>query len=365
MRTEAGLRGYLLEECLAWLLRASGYDLLTAADDTEVLDVRSSDLIIRGRGAWHQADVLGEFLYTPPFSLPVRLFVEAKFLKARVDLATVRNGHGVVHDVNENLVVTSPRRKTGGPVAKGTGARRIRARYRYSYAVFSTSGFTADALNYALAHQISLVDLSVPAFEPLRAAIYRAAQEIRLVARTLPAGEVPALRRVRTYLREILGIPGHRSDGPDLPQWCSAALDRLAIRLQGGDAPGVIVAFPAAPFVLGLVARSRQAFFDYCRDHPTHRVDLMRERPASAAQTTGKYPVWRLRSHQDTDAYAVTFGLPPQIEDWILEGDEIRRRASWVEANLLSSMTVYWMDDRLGHAHTFQLTYDPREITRY
>jgi len=28
-------------------------------------------------------------------------------------------------------------------------------------------------------------------------------------------------------------------------------------------------------------------------------------------------------------------------------------------------MTVYWMDDRLGHAHTFQLTYDPREIARY
>jgi hypothetical protein len=31
------------------------------------------------RGASHQVDVLGEFALTPAFSLPIRMFLEAKF----------------------------------------------------------------------------------------------------------------------------------------------------------------------------------------------------------------------------------------------------------------------------------------------
>src|SRR5690606_26207105 len=99
------LKGYLLEEAPAWLLRTSGYRLLTEADDTarppwKVLEKRKHGLVVRGRGAWHQADALGEFPYVPPFSLPIRLFAEAKFTSPPVGLSVVRNGHGVVHDLN-------------------------------------------------------------------------------------------------------------------------------------------------------------------------------------------------------------------------------------------------------------------------
>ncbi|MBP2067582.1 restriction endonuclease [Streptomyces iranensis] len=173
--TEAALRGYLLEEVLAWLLRSSGYEVLTAKDDQDkkpwrVLEERNHGLVVRGRGAWHQADTLGEFRYVPPFSLPVRLFVEAKFTQNRVRLPTIRNGHGVVHDVNENVMTT---------VAAASGSpRRPRTRYRYSYAIFSTSGFTQDAQEFALAHQISLVDLSMPDFAKLRTLVSDTAEAV-------------------------------------------------------------------------------------------------------------------------------------------------------------------------------------------
>lgn len=100
--TPAALRGYLLEEALAWLLRGSGYRLIPdAAEDPFELVVHAGALHVRGRGAMHQVDVLGELLFTPAFSLPVRLFLEAKFT-GRCGLQVVRNAHGVLFDVNEN-----------------------------------------------------------------------------------------------------------------------------------------------------------------------------------------------------------------------------------------------------------------------
>lgn len=59
-----------------------------------------------GRGTTHQVDVLGEFVFTPAFSLPVRLFLEAKFYATPCRLDVVRNAHGVIHDVNENFITT-------------------------------------------------------------------------------------------------------------------------------------------------------------------------------------------------------------------------------------------------------------------
>ena len=147
MLRDSALRGYLLEESLAWLLRFSGYRLLVHEDqDPAELVTEGQTLRVRGRGALHQVDVLGEFAFTPAFSMPVRLFLEAKYYQTRCELEVVRNAHGVMHDVNENFMT--------GP---GT---RPRQRDKYSYALFSASGFTADAQKYALAHQISLVDLS-------------------------------------------------------------------------------------------------------------------------------------------------------------------------------------------------------------
>lgn len=119
----------------------------------------------RARSANHQADTLGEFVFVPPFSLPVRLFVEAKFRQETTGIEAVRDAFGVVCDVNENYVQHGP-------------ASRPRRRHRYVYTLFSTSGFSAPAQEYAIAHQISLVDLSGDGFEWLRSAASAAARPL-------------------------------------------------------------------------------------------------------------------------------------------------------------------------------------------
>src|SRR5262249_22024408 len=89
----AALRGYLLEEAIAWLVRTSGYRLLVNVHDDPdgALLLAGHGLLVRGRGANHQADTLGEFVFVPPFSLPIRLFVEAKFRRETTGVDVVRN----------------------------------------------------------------------------------------------------------------------------------------------------------------------------------------------------------------------------------------------------------------------------------
>lgn len=161
----AVLRGYLLEEALAWLLRNAGYRLLVHdSQDRDELVMNGGTLLVQGRGTAHQVDVLGELALTPAFSLPIRMFIEAKFYRDKCELPVVRNAHGVIHDINENFVSTS--------------GSRPRRRYQYAYALFSASGFTEPTQAYALAQQISLVDLSGASFGWLRQAISTTAADL-------------------------------------------------------------------------------------------------------------------------------------------------------------------------------------------
>ncbi|MFH9474442.1 hypothetical protein [Streptomyces globisporus] len=343
------LRGYLLEEVLAWLLRSSGYEVLTANDDKDkepwkVLKEDKNGLLVRGRGAWHQVDALGQFRYVPPFSLPVRLFVEAKYLTStRVGLPTVRNGHGVIHDVNEGETTTL--------TAAGTG--RPRTRYRYNYAIFSTSGFTKEAQDYALAHQISLIDLSAPDFAVLRNLVRTAADKIHAALEAAPAGERPTVHQIRAYLRGPL-LEMYAED-TYLPDEFRRPLDGLAKALHSRSKLGLVLAFPAAPFVLGLASNDLYGFVNYAREHPTHAVRVRR------LHQSASHPVWELRSAKHPDIYALRFSLPERVESWIVEQDEgMPSRTRYVKRSMLSTMTLYWMDGE--HAQTFQLRYEPGEL---
>ncbi|MFE5125683.1 MULTISPECIES: hypothetical protein [unclassified Streptomyces] len=350
MIREAALRGYLLEEVLAWLLRSSGFEALTAQDDQDkppwkVLEERKHGLVVRGRGAWHQADALGQFRYVPPFSLPVRLFVEAKYLTSKpVELPTVRNGHGVIHDVNEGVTTT---------LVATSGPRRPRTRYRYNYAIFSTTGFSKESQDYALAHQISLIDLSMPDFKKLRDLVKTTAETLHAEMQATPAPQRPRVYEIRKYLRGPL-LDLAQGD-VSLQNSFREPLDDLAQALWSRSTLGLILAFPAAPFVLGLASDDLYGFVDYAKEQPTHAVRLRR------INHTAPHPVWELRPAANPDAYALTFGLPERVEAWILDQDEgTPSRTRWVKRSMLSTMTLYWMDGE--HAHTFQLRYEPGEL---
>lgn len=95
---------------------------------------------------------------------PLRLMVEAKcYQKHRtVGIEVVRNSVGVLKDISENYF--SVQNRPGSEVQV--------PRFNYHSAIFSTSGFTRGATDYALAHQIFLIQYeNVPVIQPLIDAI--------------------------------------------------------------------------------------------------------------------------------------------------------------------------------------------------
>jgi hypothetical protein len=186
----------LLEESLLYLLRHSGYVVVTAPDNDPMLGQTSSGLTVRGRGEQHQADALADSSVVFPFSFPVRLFVEAKcYQSSKVGIATVRNAVGVLKDVREFW--TPP---------QGTRNRRPIKRYAYQYALFSATTFSAPAQKYAYAQEIFLIALDKARY------FQDVLRSIRQIAnfewRNANESNSRKLSRLRTVVRtQLLGIP--------------------------------------------------------------------------------------------------------------------------------------------------------------
>jgi len=358
--TAAQLRGYLLEEALAWLLRNSGYRLLMHhSQDPDELVPNGNGLCVKGRGAEHQVDVLGEFAFTPAFSLPIRLFLEAKFTRQKTGLPVVRNAHGVIHDINENFV--------HGP------GQRLRKRFRYVYAIFSATGFTMDAQDFAVAQQISLVDLSGASFGWLRDAVEAAASELHRLQeqhriRRFPVSWMRGQLRSRlgtlpvlTELRVFPWLP--RTEAYRFADHADPVLDRLARTLLERTGTELLMGFPAAPFVLPLAVDDVTRFLNYARVHPDHTIRLRRA-------GEGTHTEWRVspadRPHawyQGLEEYQLTFNLPDHLESWISENEEHRAsRTRAVKRQFLSDIVIYRMEG--DSLQTFQLHYQPGELDR-
>ncbi|GAA2369416.1 hypothetical protein [Dactylosporangium salmoneum] len=352
MTSVEALRGYLLEEAIAWLVRASGYRLLTdVGDDPDgALEWAGNGLSVVGRGANHQADTLGEFAFVPPFSLPIRLFVEAKFRVGTTGIHEVRNAFGVISDVNENYIQLGP-------------GRRPRRRYRYVYTLFSTSGFSAPAQEYAIAHQISLVDLSGDSFAWLRAAVADAADQVRELEASVQAS-VPRAK-LREAVRRHLETGGSVLPQVTTPSWWSDAIEQTLAKITAGMGHGLQVAqggelllgFPPAPFVLTLTAQppyTMQHFLTFTQHKQRHSIGLRRRRSDSHVTQ------WELFPRERPDAYRLTFTLPDRVEAWIDDSERYRKRARIVEESLLSTIVLYRL--RRGAVTVYQLDYESAEL---
>lgn len=169
----SALKGFLLEEALAKLLENSGYSLITkdVLDNPELYPEfvsQGNGLNIKGRGGTHQADVLGQFPIAVPFNYPIRLFLEAKFRNSRTSIDVVRSGIGILTDLNANYQTIDL-----------SGDELLVQRYNYQYAIFSTSGFSVNAIKLAVAYKITLIDLSGDEYRNLLEGIDLAAHELR------------------------------------------------------------------------------------------------------------------------------------------------------------------------------------------
>lgn len=194
------IRGALLEEAVLFLLSRVGYRIVHyPADSIDPSDIKDghSGLELEGRGTWHQIDAIAEQYYTPAFMYPLRLLVEAKFYThSPVGLNVVRNSVGVLKDISENCF--SKHRFRG---ALST------VRFNYQSAVFGVSGFTKPAVEYAIAHQIFLIEYkNVPVIQPLVDAI-RDFDEACLTTQGKNS-----ISDVRKILREALNIGAYTAD---------------------------------------------------------------------------------------------------------------------------------------------------------
>jgi hypothetical protein len=199
---KSAVRAVILEEVAARMLALSGYRLLTkVSDDPRELTLKPNGLNVKGRGAYHQADALGEFISTPRFTYPIRLFVEAKSLADKVEVDEVREAVGLLADVNSRYFTRGTK---SGPRTK---------RYDYRLVFFSTSGFSQNAVNLAIAHGVALGDLSGPRYASLRSAINTSAEALSAVDwRAVKSGRITQMSALRACIRAALATSSQGSN---------------------------------------------------------------------------------------------------------------------------------------------------------
>ncbi|MFG3435113.1 hypothetical protein [Lysinibacillus fusiformis] len=187
----SAFKGFLLEEALSKLLENSGYtlinkDVLNHRDKYPEFVSQGNGLNIKGRGGTHQADVLGQFPISIPFNYPVRLFVEAKFRHKKTGIDVVRSGIGILTDLNANYQTIDL-----------NGDELLIQRFNYQYAIFSTSGFSENAIRLAIAYKITLIDLGGSEYIDLLDIIDVIAEELLGVMKVHRI----SLNEVREYIR--------------------------------------------------------------------------------------------------------------------------------------------------------------------
>lgn len=191
---------------MLFLLQKVGYETYDPAallpHHLQHMRAGHSGLEVRGRGTWHQLDAFALWKHSPAFMYPLHLMVEAKcYARHRpVGVEIPRNSVGVLKDISENyFTYTQKGQSFRGP------------RYNYTAAIFSTSGFTQGAVEYAVAHQVFLIQYeNVSVIQPLIDAILEFDEEcINLRGQQ-------AISAARNYYRKRLAEA--HDDQPDPPE---------------------------------------------------------------------------------------------------------------------------------------------------
>ncbi len=142
------LRGKIFEDLIKIILKKHGYvGVPEALTSSYGLHQKNGITRLKGRGAKHQIDALGQFDFQIPFVYPIRLISEAKCLNKKVGLGIVRNFVGVIKDVSENYFI------------EDLNKLKDEQRFRFTDCgvIFSASEFTEPAQKYAYAQGIYLV----------------------------------------------------------------------------------------------------------------------------------------------------------------------------------------------------------------
>ena len=357
------LKGYILEEVLAYLIRTTGYMLLVdeSQDPIELHKGTGGGLEVKGRGSDHQVDVLGQLEWIPAFTFPLRLFVEAKFRQKTTGIEIVRNAVGVLIDINQNNYPNKEQTK-------------FYQKYHYVYALFSTSGFSEKATNMALAHQISLIDLSGREFDNLRNVISEMSemianqvtiQENRDGGHPNPHSENLPREKLVSKIRNILrhrlgtwpeGLETTRTNEYERPQFLIDCLQPVIGRAKSYNE--LFVAMVKGPFMLLLKAENPDDFLNYVNKNPQHKVIIKWNRCIDGGRT------WEIIPAECRGSYKLSFRLPKILSSWIFgTNQDIIKRALQTKDIYFSNITIYRRID--GKDHLYRLQYDSETTRRH
>ncbi len=337
------LKGYLLEEALAYLIRNAGYSLLVdPRQDPYELRRRGNGLVVKGRGGEHQVDVLGQLNWIPAFTFPIRLFVEAKFRNKSVGIADVRKAIGVTLDVNQK----NPPIRDGKP---------FRQKHQYMYALFSASGFSRYATKMALAHSISLNDLSWREFAPLLQSIHDVAQRMHDLWRQRGTGAFP-VNELRGELRSVLDTsPPGFEDRTGLPEWIASEIGPVIDASRAYEE--LLVGMTNGPYMLVLKADNFDRFIHEAQINPHHRVTIRWGTQYDHGRT------WIVTPAEGPQTYTLTFRLPRLLSKWVFAtSGEVRQRAWQIKQDFFSTIVIYRYVE--GRDWLFRLEFDPEETLR-
>lgn len=348
----AQLRGYILEEALSYLIRTAGYKLLVdSSQDSTNLRPGSAGLEVRGRGGWHQADVLGQLEMNPAFTYPFRLFTEAKHHKEKVHMPIVRNAVGIVTDVNQAIL----------PIKSEINLPFSPA-YHYVYAIFSASGFDPDAVRMATSYYISLVDLSIDEYRYLLDSIHATAKAVlsQITPREGLVNDVRySLRRsLQTFPEDMRIEPPNYQDG-NFHMMLEGILSGLVNEIKGYDR--LYVGTVNAPFIVVLKPDNPDRFEKFALKHTDtrHKVKI------NWSTTVDKGRTWFITPVGATpgEKYSLSFRLPNELGNWIfkLEKDK-QQKAMQAKLQYFSTINVYIKGKGLDHIA--KLEFDASETMR-
>jgi hypothetical protein len=330
------IKGYILEEVLAYLIRNTGYRLIVdSSEDPDDLRMSGGSLKVKGRGAEHQVDVLGQLKWIPAFTFPIRLFIEAKFRGGKIGLPIVRNAVGVILDINQKYK----------PIGSNSAPQ---LRYHYAYSLFSISGFSGPAQDMAFSHEISLIDLSGPEYLQLVSAIDNATTN--LTTNNIRDGFVNDLRYV---IRSELGTLPESADTRDHDNNRIRGL-RVSLRpifVTALNYNELFVGMANGPFMLLLKAQNPSHFLEYMRTNPRTRVTIFWR------NNNEEGSVWIVKPVENPGAFQLEFRLPSKLEEWIFKiPSEARERALDAKNQYFSNITIYRRDETADRI--FTLEYD-------
>ncbi|PHB08668.1 hypothetical protein COE84_25435 [Bacillus wiedmannii] len=318
------LKGFLLEEALAKLLENCGYTLITK----DILNKpnlypefvsQGNGLNIKGRGGTHQADVLGQFNISVPFNYPVRLFLEAKFRESRTGIDVVRSGIGILTDLNANYQTIDL-----------DGDQLLAQRFNYQYTIFSTSGFSENAIKLAIAYKITLVDLSGEEYRDLLVVIDRVAHDLR----DLLLYEGYSLSEIREFIRSKLfrlDLNNFKNSIPKL----NLILRPFFIEMKNyGD---LYLASINSPFSILLKPVNPRGFRDFLEQNQKSTFNVY------IFWHEDDPDLWRI-SLEDRGDLAFTFYLPQLLRNYIFKNPnitDILTNALYAKEQFLGNIVFY------------------------